>query len=153
MRTFRWHLSGPHNLYFDLEEALWSLTGCFSLQRHCLSVLDLQVWTHPETGIVQQDAWQELACWACEGCPTDVKARPFCKAGESSRCSSLSCCQSLHSGTCISRACRAFSLLKTKRQGLSQVYRRNPKLVLHGMRVACPLFQYSTCPVRRTPQG
>ncbi|KAK9832220.1 hypothetical protein WJX74_003440 [Apatococcus lobatus] len=43
------------------------------LQRHCLSVLDLQVWTHPETGAVQQDAWQELACWACEGRPTDVQ--------------------------------------------------------------------------------
>ncbi len=47
------------------------------LQRHCLAIYDLQVWTEAETGAVQQDAFQELACWACDGRPTDVKVDPM----------------------------------------------------------------------------
>ncbi|KAK9850600.1 hypothetical protein WJX84_003375 [Apatococcus fuscideae] len=62
-------------MHDSLSEHKLLAVGCWNedLQRHCLSVLDLQVWTHAETGAVQQDAWQELACWACQGRPTDVK--------------------------------------------------------------------------------
>ena len=53
---------------------IWSSQGMACMtQRYCLAIMDLQCWTDVETGALQQDAFEELACWACDGSPTDVK--------------------------------------------------------------------------------